>query len=248
MKKTEINNNNLNINTLYPNSMNTTKVTTEQNSSKQIKKPKLKEMQENLIIFSIKLEIKGVERKSILWQNLIEKDAGKKEFKFNPEIYYIDDLTFKFSDEKAILDLSLPKHVFDSVNHTSDDNPWKQLKNAILEMLHINITEARISQINFALFESIKGKDFFARNIVLEGFTLKSASERSKKLIRKDKKAEYSLYSYTHSQGMITEEITLKKNHEFLKSYNFSDFMHSYLEDDMIKIIKKYRENLTRSR
>ncbi|KFF11066.1 hypothetical protein IW15_18085 [Chryseobacterium soli] len=109
-------------------------------------KPKFKIIGDSLIIFHMSLVIKDVKKESIFWQNLVEKDLIKKTFKLDPNTCIMDDLTFQYSNEKAIINMKLPKHVFDSVEYNIDKNPWEQLRDAIKEMLGIDISNAKVKK------------------------------------------------------------------------------------------------------
>lgn len=208
------------------------------------KKPTFKIVGDSLIIFHIRLVIKNVKTENIIWQNLIEKNLIKKTFKLDPNICIMDDLIFQYSNEKVIIDMKLPKHVFDSVEYNIDKNPWEQLRDAIKEMLGIDISNAKVKKLRFALFESIEAENFFNSTVELPNFILKYETERHKKFIRKDKQIIYSLYSYAFARQILNEEIVLKKNHQLLKSKNYLNFMNSYLEDDMCNIIVDCRNNM----
>lgn len=222
----------------------TNNIITTEEMVNESKKPVFKIIGDSLIIFHMRLVIKDVKTENIIWQNLIEKDLIKKTFKLNPNICAVDDLIFQYSNEKIIIDMNLQKHVFDSVEYNIDKNPWEQLKDAIKEMLGIDISNAKVKKLRFALFESIKSKNFFSSTVELPDFLLKYETERHKEFIRNDKQISYSIYSYAYAPQIINEEIVLKKNHELLKTNNYANFMNSHLEDDMCNIIADCRNNM----
>ncbi|KFF11065.1 hypothetical protein IW15_18080 [Chryseobacterium soli] len=96
----------------------------------------------------------------------------------------------------------------------------------------------------FALFESIKSKNFFSSTVELPDFLLKYETESKKEFIRKDKQISYTIYSYDYARQIINEEIVLKKDHELLKSNTYTNFMNFNLEDEMCNIFVDYRNNM----
>ncbi|KLT69609.1 hypothetical protein [Flavobacterium sp. ABG] len=223
------------------------KAETKNNSilTKESHLPKFKTIGDELIVFSIRLTVENVEKESVCLQNLVKNHSEKEQFILNPKLYESDDLKLEFSNKNAKIDMRMPKLVFDTVDHNSEDNPWIQLRNSIKEMLNIDISNAKVEKLNFMLPESAIVKKLFEYKFGIDGFSLKQASQRYRKFIRNDKELEYIIMSsYTHSKNIINEEIILKKNHTFLKSCPYSDFMNSNVEDKMREITFECRKNL----
>ena len=223
--------------------MNTTETKNKHISKEESHLPKFKTIDDSLFIFSIRLMIKNLEKESIYLQNLIKTDSEKDKFRLDPKLYG-NDLKLEFLDKNMRIDMRMPALVFDSIDYDSNDNAWKQLRNSIKEILNIDISNAKIGKLNFALFESVMVKKLFDYKFEIDGFSLEEANQRYRKFVRNDKELEYLLSSYTSSKNIVNEEIVLKKNHKFLQSYSYSDFMNSYMEDEMREIILECRMNL----
>lgn len=198
---------------------------------------------EYLSIGKIRLSVPNCKKKDVHWFNLQKKKGSNQKYHFFPcLVNHREDVILHFSKGQLIMDITLPKLVFDLKDRKLNVNEWVQLRNAVKKLLNVDIKKAKIKKLVVEPRENLYRKGFFYENVILKNFELEKSGENDKKFVSVDKGIEYSLRK-TGAETM-EEKFVLQKSHNLFDEFNYSDFMQSDIETELIYIILQCRRNL----
>ena len=198
---------------------------------------------EYLSIGKIRLSVPNCKKKDVHWFNLQKKKGSNQKYHFFPcLVNHREDVILHFSKGQLIMDITLPKLVFDLKDPKLNVNEWVQLRNAVKKLLNIDIKKAKIKKLVVEPRENLYRQGFFYENVILKNFALEKSGENGKKFVSVGKEIEYSLRK-TGAETM-KEKFVLQKSHNLFDEFNYSDFMQSDIETELIYIILQCRRNL----
>lgn len=196
-----------------------------------------------LCIYKMQISVPNYKKRDIHCFNLQKKKGSNKKYHFFPcLVNHRKDVTLYFSKGQLIMDITFPKFVFDLRDPKQNVNEWVQLRNAVKKLLNIDIKKAKIQKLIVEPKEKLNRKEFFQEIVTLENFDLEESSDNDKKFVSLGKDIKYSLRKI--SAEIIQEKLVLQKNHNLFNEFNYSDFMKSDIETELIYFILQCRRNL----